>query len=110
MVNRRARSGRRRCGTPRRAALCTDCGISRTADPKRCGAACQFIKPDYPALEARVHGRARDPARPDEIFFGPFRRMLRASLAPSACRARNGPASPPASASACWKPAPSTPC
>jgi coenzyme F420 hydrogenase subunit beta len=28
-----------------------------------------------------VHGRARDPARQDEVFFGPFRRMLRASLA-----------------------------
>ena len=27
-----------------------------------------------------MHGRARDPARPDEVFFGPFRRMLRASL------------------------------
>jgi coenzyme F420 hydrogenase subunit beta len=64
--------------------LCTDCGISRTDDPKRCGRACQFIKPDYPALEARVHGRARDPARPDELFFGPFRRMLRAELAPPA--------------------------
>lgn len=60
--------------------LCTDCGISRSSDPKACGRACQFIKPDYPGLEARVHGRARDPARPDEIFFGPFRRMLRASL------------------------------
>lgn len=61
--------------------LCTDCGISRSSDPKRCGAACQFIKPDYPALEAQVHGRARDPQRPDEQFFGPFRRMLRASMA-----------------------------
>ncbi len=60
--------------------LCTDCGISRTEDPKRCGTACQFIKPDYPALEARVHGRARDPVRPDEVFFGPFRRMLRAAM------------------------------
>jgi len=60
--------------------LCTDCGISRTASPKQCGAACQFIKPDYPAAERRVHGRARDPARPDEIFFGPFRRMARATL------------------------------
>ncbi|MEQ8968571.1 MAG: Coenzyme F420 hydrogenase/dehydrogenase, beta subunit C-terminal domain [Azospirillaceae bacterium] len=60
--------------------LCTDCGISRTVDPKRCGRACQFIKPDYPAMEARVHGRARDSARPDEVFFGPFRRMVRASL------------------------------
>ena len=60
--------------------LCTDCGISRTADPKRCGAACQFIKPDYPALEATVHGRARDPPGPTSCFFGPFRRMLRAAL------------------------------
>jgi coenzyme F420 hydrogenase subunit beta len=63
--------------------LCTDCGISRSAEPKRCGRACQFIKPDYAALEARVHGRARDPQRPDEQFFGPFRRMLRASLKPA---------------------------
>ena len=62
--------------------LCTDCGISRTADAKRCGQACQFIKPDYAAMETRVHGRARDPSRPDEMHFGPFRRMLRASLAP----------------------------
>jgi coenzyme F420 hydrogenase subunit beta len=63
--------------------LCTDCGVSRMADPKRCGAACQFIQPDYPAMERAVHGRARDPARPDELFFGPFRRMVRASLNPA---------------------------
>ncbi len=61
--------------------LCTDCGISRSSDPKACGRACQFIKPDYDALEQRVHGRTRDPARPDETHFGPFRRMVRASLA-----------------------------
>ena len=60
--------------------LCTDCGISRSSDPKRCGRACQFIQPDYPALEQQVHGRPRDPRRTDETFFGPFRRMLRASL------------------------------
>lgn len=60
--------------------LCTDCGISRSENPKRCGSACQFIKPNYPALEAQVHGRSRDASRPDEIHFGPFRRMLRASL------------------------------
>ena len=23
--------------------LCTDCGISRSAEPKRCASACQFI-------------------------------------------------------------------
>ncbi len=61
--------------------LCTDCGISRSEDPKRCGRACQFIKPDYDGLERAVHGRTRDHARPDETFFGPFRRMVRASLA-----------------------------
>lgn len=60
--------------------LCTDCGISRTADASRCGRACQFIKPDYPRLEAQVHGRSRDPARPDETFFGPFEQMHRAAL------------------------------
>jgi coenzyme F420 hydrogenase subunit beta len=64
--------------------LCTDCGVSRMADARACGTACQFIAPDYPALEARVHGRARDPARPDETHFGPFRRMLRARLTPPA--------------------------
>ncbi len=62
--------------------LCTDCGISRTADARRCGRACQFIKPDYPRLEQAVHGRTRDPARPDEMWFGPFDRMVRASLVP----------------------------
>ncbi|MFL5338092.1 MAG: Coenzyme F420 hydrogenase/dehydrogenase, beta subunit C-terminal domain [Geminicoccaceae bacterium] len=62
--------------------LCTDCGISRSAEPKRCGRACQFISPDYAGLEQRVHGRARDIERADERFFGPYRRMLRAALVP----------------------------
>jgi len=61
--------------------LCTDCGISRTSTPKRCASACQFIQPDYPAMELRVQGRKRDPARPDELFFGPHLEILRASLA-----------------------------
>jgi coenzyme F420 hydrogenase subunit beta len=60
--------------------LCTDCGVSRMDDPKLCGQACQFIQPDYPALEQQVHGRTRDPGRKDEAFFGPVRRMVRASL------------------------------
>jgi coenzyme F420 hydrogenase subunit beta len=34
-------------------------------------------------MESRVHGRTRDPGRPDEMHFGPFRRMVRASLAPA---------------------------
>jgi len=61
-------------------ALCTDCGLSRTTMAKACGHACQFLRPDYEALERQVHGRARDPARPDELHFGPFTRTLRARL------------------------------
>ncbi len=63
---------------PRR--LCTDCGISRTDLAKHCGVACQFLRPDYAELERRVHGRARASERPDEVFFGPFQRMVRAAL------------------------------
>lgn len=68
--------------------LCTDCGLSRTQDPKRCGQACQFIQPDYPGLEERVHGRARQQhtgahtAQPDELFFGPYQHILSARLDP----------------------------
>lgn len=62
--------------------LCTDCGISRSSDPARCGRACQFIRPDYAGLERKVHGRSRDAARPDEMHFGPFLQMCRASLMP----------------------------
>ncbi|MFN3144252.1 MAG: Coenzyme F420 hydrogenase/dehydrogenase, beta subunit C-terminal domain [Paracoccaceae bacterium] len=60
--------------------FCTDCGLSRTADAGLCGMACQFIRPDYPAMETRVHGRPRDPDRGDEAFFGPYRAMWRARL------------------------------
>ncbi len=60
--------------------LCTDCGLSRTAEPKRCGQACQFIAPDYAGMEAAVHGRPRDPEAWAELYFGPHRRMLRARL------------------------------
>ncbi|KPF63309.1 coenzyme F420 hydrogenase [alpha proteobacterium AAP81b] len=59
--------------------LCTDCGISRTASPKDCGTACQFIKPDYASAETRLHGRPRDTGN-DELFFGPFQRLVKASL------------------------------
>lgn len=59
--------------------LCTDCGVSRMSNAKACGYACQFIAPDYPGLEARVHGRARGAG--DEQFFGPFQAMYRAEMA-----------------------------
>ncbi len=60
--------------------MCTDCGLSRSKLAGQCGTACQFIKPDYSALEQQVHGRRRDPERPDEAFFGPFRAMYKAAL------------------------------
>lgn len=62
--------------------LCTDCGVSRLADAKACGTACQFIRPDYARLETAVHGRARDPSRADEDHFGVFLRLVRARLRP----------------------------
>ena len=60
--------------------LCTDCGVSRSSAPRRCASACQFIQPDYPRLEMQVHGRTRDPARPNELHFGPHLQTLRATL------------------------------
>ena len=67
--------------------LCTDCGVSRTSEPSRCAQACQFIAPDYPGLEERVHGRVRvtGDTQTDERFFGVFQSMYRARLkAPAA--------------------------
>ncbi|WP_187429475.1 hypothetical protein ROLI_032650 [Roseobacter fucihabitans] len=58
--------------------LCTDCGVSRMKDAKACGRACQFIAPDYPRFEGRVHGRTREVG--DEVFFGPFQAMYRAEM------------------------------
>lgn len=67
-----------------RPGLCTDCGVSRMGDGRACGRACQFIQPDYPALEQAAHGRQADPDRGEEAFFGPYTQMLRARLAPPA--------------------------
>ena len=59
--------------------LCTDCGISRSSDPKRCGRACQFIDPQYESLEQEIHGKARALGG-DQLFFGVYRKMYRASM------------------------------
>ncbi|PWR01756.1 coenzyme F420 hydrogenase [Meridianimarinicoccus roseus] len=70
-------------GGAARPGLCTDCGVSRMGDGKACGRACQFIAPNYPALERAVHGRvARDAG--DEAFFGVTLSMQRARLSPPA--------------------------
>ena len=60
--------------------LCTDCGVSRTTQPKRCTTACQFIQPNYPKFETLVHGRQRAINQSDEVFFGPYLEMHRARL------------------------------
>ena len=62
--------------------LCTDCGISRTSDPGRCGYACQFINPDYARLESAVHGRVRRTDGEIEPFFGVIKEMHQAALTP----------------------------
>ena len=59
--------------------LCTDCGISRTDAPQRCATACQFIQPDYPSLEHKVHGRQRT-RQNDELYFGPHQNLYSARL------------------------------
>ena len=65
--------------------FCTDCGVSRSAEPKRCATACQFLQPDYPALERQAHGRTRrlpgaGEAPGDELFFGKHEAMWQAAL------------------------------
>ena len=60
--------------------LCTDCGVSRTKQPKRCATACQFIQPNYPQFEIASHGRAREMENSDQVFFGTYLQMYRASL------------------------------
>lgn len=60
--------------------LCTDCGVSRTQDPKQCAFACQFIQPDYKSFEIKIHGRPRSTVKADELHFGVFNQMLKAHL------------------------------
>ncbi|MBU3550172.1 Coenzyme F420 hydrogenase/dehydrogenase, beta subunit C-terminal domain [Polynucleobacter sp. MWH-Berg-3C6] len=60
--------------------LCTDCGVSRTKQPKRCATACQFIQPNYPQFEISTHGRVRNAGDSDEVFFGTYLQMYRARL------------------------------
>lgn len=66
-------------GTARPRDLCSDCGLSRTQSPDRCGKACQFIHPRYDELELAAHGRARRDDQ-DEGLFGVHQRMVRARL------------------------------
>ncbi len=57
-------------------------------DGKACGKACQFIQPDYPEAEHRVHGRETDADLGDEAFFGVTLSMQRARMAQPAKNAQ----------------------
>ena len=85
-ANRKPAAGRLRLiakDAPPHRDLCTDCGVSRMANPKACASACQFIAPDYPKLERRAHGRVREEVG-DETFFGVIRGGYRARYTGSA--------------------------
>lgn len=60
--------------------FCTDCGVSRSSEPKACGRACQFLSPDYDEMDLKTHGRKRDCDPSDESYFGVFQAMYRARL------------------------------
>ena len=73
--------------------LCTDCGISRTSEPGRCGYACQFINPDYARLEHQTHGRVRQTEGDVEPFSAWSKRCTKRRSHRNVT-ARSGPASP----------------
>lgn len=60
--------------------MCTDCGLSRGSRAKDCGRACQFIQPDYAALDLQAHDRVRNPDKGEERFFGVYHAMYKAAL------------------------------
>lgn len=73
-------SAAQRLNQPEPRQFCTDCGVSRSSNPKACGQACQFLSPDYDKMDLKSHGRTRDPDRSDEAHFGVVQAMHRARL------------------------------
>lgn len=67
---------------PAARAVCTDCGVSRTAFAEACEAACAFTTDRRAALEAAAHGRAADASRGAEAAFGAYRTLRRVVAAP----------------------------
>jgi Coenzyme F420-reducing hydrogenase, beta subunit len=58
--------------------LCSDCGLCDTYFIHYVKTACAFIEPDIAHLEAKTHGRSRDLAIEDELYFGVHQQMLSA--------------------------------
>jgi len=58
--------------------LCSDCGLCDTYFIHYVKTACAFIEPDIAHLEAKTHGRSRDLAIENELYFGVHQQMLSA--------------------------------
>ena len=107
---RRARSGRRRCGRPRRAACAR---IAASPAPRTRSAAAGPASSSSRTIRRwrrAVHGRARDPARPDELLLRPVPPHAARLARPAAAGRAMDRHRHPARRSGCWRPARSTPC
>ena len=60
--------------------LCSDCGLCDSRWVAYVRQACAFINQQFEALERKAHGRNRDLANEDELYFGVSERMFCAQL------------------------------
>jgi coenzyme F420-reducing hydrogenase beta subunit len=60
--------------------LCSRCGLCDSRWVAYVRQACAFLNQRFEAMEAEVHGRARDLDNEDELYFGVHQRMLTARL------------------------------
>lgn len=60
--------------------LCSDCGLCDSRWVAYVRQACAFLNQRFEAMETAAHGRARDEANEDELYFGVSQRMLSARL------------------------------
>ncbi len=60
--------------------LCSECGLCDTGWVAYVRSACAFLTQGFDRMEERAHGRRRDLANDDELYFGVHQRMLTARL------------------------------
>jgi 3,8-divinyl protochlorophyllide a 8-vinyl-reductase (ferredoxin) len=58
--------------------LCSDCGLCDTYYVHYVKEACAFINQQIPELEEQTHGRSRDLAKEDDLYFGVHQHMTAA--------------------------------
>ncbi len=72
-----------RPGAPRPAKeLCSECGFCDTYYIHYVKEACAFLNQQFPALEQQSHGRQRDLAQDNEVYFGVHQDMMAARKQP----------------------------